>query len=78
MKVRNILAGVRWKSESTYCLKSEFHKSLIVHLRSLRKVDLDKRKQLYGSDVAEEDYSDDDDDDEYQNVRVSKRRRITA
>ncbi|KAF8133652.1 hypothetical protein EV363DRAFT_927496 [Boletus edulis] len=59
-------------------MKSEFHKSLIVHLRSLRKVDLDKRKQLYGSDVAEEDYSDDDGDDEYQNVRVSKRRRITA
>ena len=66
------------RAESLISFKTEFHKSLIVHLRSLRKVDLDKRKQLYGSDVAEEDYSDDDDDDEYQNVRVSKRRRITA
>lgn len=78
MKVRDILIGMGWGSESSIPLKSEFHKSLIVHLRTLRKVDLDKRKQLYGSDVAEEDYSDDDDDEEYQNVRVSKRRRITA
>ena len=78
MKVRVILTGVGWGSESSISLKSEFHKSLIIHLRTLRKVDLDKRKQLYGSDVAEEDYSDDDDDEEYQNVRVSKRRRITA
>ncbi|KAF8555227.1 hypothetical protein OG21DRAFT_928362 [Imleria badia] len=75
MKV-SILTGTRWERQSHIPLKTEFHKSLIVHLRSLRKVDLDKRKQLYGSDVAEEDYSDDDDDDEYQNVRVSKRRRI--
>ncbi|KAG9315906.1 hypothetical protein JVU11DRAFT_3556 [Chiua virens] len=59
-------------------MKTEFHKSLIIQLRTLRRVDLDKRKQLYGSDVAEEDYTDDDDDDEYQNVRVSKRRRIIA
>lgn len=59
-------------------MQTEFHKSLTIHLRSLRKLDLDKRKQLYGSDVPEEDYTDDDDDDEYQNVRVSKRRRITA
>ncbi|KAF9220958.1 hypothetical protein BS17DRAFT_786268 [Gyrodon lividus] len=58
--------------------KSEFHKSLTIHLRSLRKVDLDKRKQLYGPDVAEEDYSDDDDDDEYHNPRASKRRRINT
>ncbi|KAF8840739.1 hypothetical protein BDN67DRAFT_968036 [Paxillus ammoniavirescens] len=58
--------------------KTEFHKSLTVHLRSLRKVDLDKRKQLYGPDVAEEDYSDDDDDDDYQNSRSSKRRRINT
>ncbi|KAF9242591.1 hypothetical protein BU15DRAFT_86781 [Melanogaster broomeanus] len=56
--------------------KSEFHKSLTVHLRSLRKVDLDKRKQLYGPDVAEEDYSDDDDDDEYHNPRAVKRHRM--
>ncbi|KIJ64454.1 hypothetical protein HYDPIDRAFT_175437 [Hydnomerulius pinastri MD-312] len=61
--------------------KSEFHKSLTIHLRSLRKVDLDKRKQLYGPDAAEEDYSDDDDDDDeyhYQNARAAKRRRITT
>lgn len=76
MKVRDILTGMRWGPD--HFLQTEFHKSLIIHLRTLRKVDLDKRKQLYGSDVAEEDYSDDDDDDEYQNVRVSKRRRITA
>ncbi|KIM65938.1 hypothetical protein SCLCIDRAFT_1211945 [Scleroderma citrinum Foug A] len=57
--------------------KNEFHKSLTTHLRLLRKVDLDKRKQLYGPDVAEEDYSDDEDDEEYryQKSRPSKRRR---
>ncbi|KAL4073230.1 hypothetical protein V8B97DRAFT_2023022 [Scleroderma yunnanense] len=57
--------------------KTEFHKSLTTHLRTLRKVDLDKRKQLYGPDVAEEDYSDDEDDEEYryQKSRPSKRRR---
>ncbi|KAH7885344.1 hypothetical protein F5I97DRAFT_1884682 [Phlebopus sp. FC_14] len=60
--------------------KSEFQKSLTTNLRSLRKVDLDKRKQLYGPDAVEEDYSDDDDDDEYQccTTRVSKRRRVAA
>ncbi|KAI6151368.1 hypothetical protein EDD17DRAFT_1780239 [Pisolithus thermaeus] len=33
--------------------KTEFHKSLATHLRSLRKVDHDKRKQLYGPDAPE-------------------------
>ncbi|KAI6044807.1 hypothetical protein EDC04DRAFT_2932465 [Pisolithus marmoratus] len=56
--------------------KTEFHKSLTTHLRSLRKVDLDKRKQLYGPDAPEEDYSDDEDDEyRYQKSRSSKRRR---
>ncbi|KAH7921919.1 hypothetical protein BV22DRAFT_1131886 [Leucogyrophana mollusca] len=57
--------------------KSEFHKSLTTNLRSLRKTDLDKRKQLYGPDAGEEDYSEDD-DDEYQSrtTRANKRRRI--
>ncbi|KAH7913399.1 hypothetical protein BJ138DRAFT_1081602 [Hygrophoropsis aurantiaca] len=56
--------------------KTEFHKSLTSNLRQLRKTDLDKRKQLYGPDAGEEDYSEDD-DDEYQSrtARVSKRRR---
>ncbi|KAI5986146.1 hypothetical protein EDD15DRAFT_2389952 [Pisolithus albus] len=56
--------------------KTEFHKSLATHLRSLRRVDHDKRKQLYGSDAPEEDYSDDEDDEyRYQKSRSSKRRR---
>ncbi|KIN93376.1 hypothetical protein M404DRAFT_948149 [Pisolithus tinctorius Marx 270] len=56
--------------------KSEFHKSLTTHLRSLRKVDLDKRKQLYGPDAPEEDYSDDEDDEyRFQKSRANKRRR---
>lgn len=56
--------------------KTEFHKSLATHLRSLRRVDHDKRKQLYGSDAPEEDYSDDEDDEyRFQKSRSSKRRR---
>lgn len=56
--------------------KTEFHKSLATHLRSLRKVDHDKRKQLYGPDAPEEDYSDDEDDEyRYQKSRAGKRRR---
>lgn len=61
--------------------KSEFHKSLMVNLRSLRKLDLDKRKQLYGPDAAEDDYfTEDDGDDEYRQrtTRANKRRRVTT
>ncbi|KAG0694532.1 hypothetical protein DFH29DRAFT_985243 [Suillus ampliporus] len=61
--------------------KSEFHKSLMVNLRSLRKLDLDKRKQLYGPDAAEDDYfTEDDGDDEYRQrtTRANKRRRVTS
>ncbi|KAG1785964.1 uncharacterized protein HD556DRAFT_1434905 [Suillus plorans] len=61
--------------------KSEFHKSLMVNLRSLRKLDLDKRKQLYGPDAAEDDYfTEDDGDDEYRErtTRANKRRRVTT
>ncbi|OJA08806.1 hypothetical protein AZE42_01301 [Rhizopogon vesiculosus] len=61
--------------------KSEFHKSLMVNLRSLRKTDLDKRKQLYGPDAAEDDYfTEDDGDDEYRQrtARASKRLRVVV
>ncbi|EGN92146.1 hypothetical protein SERLA73DRAFT_173118 [Serpula lacrymans var. lacrymans S7.3] len=54
--------------------KNEFFKSVAAHLRTLRKLDQEKRKQLYGPDAGEEDYTEDDDDDDYQ-YRTSKRRR---
>ncbi|TFK52615.1 hypothetical protein OE88DRAFT_1807498 [Heliocybe sulcata] len=54
--------------------KNEFHKSLTNNLRDLRKLDREKRRLLYGSDVPDEDFSDGD-DDEYQE-RGQKRRRI--
>lgn len=53
----------------------------MVNLRSLRKLDLDKRKQLYGPDAAEDDYfTEDDGDDEYRErtTRANKRRRVTT
>lgn len=57
--------------------QSEFFKSLASNLRNLRKVDLDKRRALYGPDAAEADFSSEE-DDEYQikNTRSNKRRRV--
>jgi len=55
--------------------KSEFLKSLTSNLRTLRKVDLDRRRALHGADIS--DFSSGD-DDEYQvgGTRSNKRRRI--
>jgi hypothetical protein len=59
--------------------KSEFFKSLASNLRSLRKVDLEKRLQLYGPEVADEAEYTEGDDDEYQRkTRVKKRKVIRA
>ncbi|EIW80954.1 hypothetical protein CONPUDRAFT_137081 [Coniophora puteana RWD-64-598 SS2] len=55
--------------------KSDFYKSLTGQLRDLRKIDLEKRRQLYGPDVAAEVLVDESDDDEYH-VRPSKRMRV--
>lgn len=52
-------------------------KTLASNLRSLRKKDLDKRRELYGPDVEEVDYSEGE-DDEYQikATRSSRKRKV--
>ncbi|KAF7982917.1 hypothetical protein HWV62_25194 [Athelia sp. TMB] len=57
--------------------KSEFMKTLASNLRSLRKKDLDKRRELYGPDVEEVDYSEGE-DDEYQIKTTRARKRKIA
>ncbi|KDQ62290.1 hypothetical protein JAAARDRAFT_30185 [Jaapia argillacea MUCL 33604] len=56
--------------------KSEFLRSLSANLRDLRKLDREKRRSLYGSDVADDDFSEGD-DDEYQ-ARGSRGKRRKA
>ena len=52
-------------------------KTLASNLRSLRKKDLDKRRELYGPDVEEVDYSEGE-DDEYQIKTTRARKRKIA
>jgi hypothetical protein len=56
--------------------KSEFFKSLATNLRDLRKIDQDKRRALYGPDVADADFSEGDDDEyQFRNTRSGNKRR---
>ncbi|KAI0699093.1 Squalene/phytoene synthase-domain-containing protein [Cytidiella melzeri] len=57
--------------------KNEFYKNLAAALTRLRKTDKEKRLQLYGADIPDEDYSSGD-EDEYQErtSRPSKRRKV--
>jgi len=59
--------------------KNEFYKTLAAALTRLRKADKEKRQQLYGADIPDEDYSSGD-EDEYQErtSRSSKRRKVDA
>lgn len=57
--------------------KNEFHKSLTNNLRDLRKVDLEKRRHLYGPDVPDEDYSEGDDDEYQEKGPRGKKRRVS-
>jgi hypothetical protein len=58
-------------------MKSEFLKSVSSHLRSLRKVEEERRLRLYGPEILTEDYSDDGDDEYHHKASRSKRRRTT-
>lgn len=56
--------------------QSEFFKSLTASLRDLRKLDQDKRRALYGPDVADADFSEGDDDEyQFKNTRSGNKRR---
>ncbi|KAI0801815.1 hypothetical protein BC629DRAFT_140226 [Irpex lacteus] len=59
--------------------KNDFYKTLAAALTRLRKADKEKRQQLYGADIPDEDYSSGD-EDEYQErtSRPSKRRKVDA
>ncbi|KAI0086520.1 hypothetical protein BDY19DRAFT_1093207 [Irpex rosettiformis] len=59
--------------------KNDFYKTLAAALTRLRKADKEKRQQLYGTDIPDEDYSSGD-EDEYQErtSRPSKRRKVEA
>ncbi|TFY69079.1 hypothetical protein EVG20_g3301 [Dentipellis fragilis] len=58
--------------------KSEFLKSLQSNLRDLRKTDQEKRQQLYGPDVADEDYSEGEDDEYHYRTKRVKRRKTNV
>lgn len=59
--------------------QNDFYKTLAAALTRLRKADKEKRQQLYGADIPDEDYSSGD-EDEYQErtSRPSKRRKVDA
>ncbi|CAL1713118.1 unnamed protein product [Somion occarium] len=57
--------------------RNEFLRSLSYQLLRLRKTDLERRQQLYGPDVANENYSSGE-EDEYQERTRTKRRRVAA
>ncbi|KAI0781991.1 hypothetical protein C8Q75DRAFT_789273 [Abortiporus biennis] len=54
--------------------RNEFLRSMAANLPRIRKLDHLKRQQLYGPDVADEDYSSGE-EDEYQDRRTRKRRK---
>ncbi|OSX59849.1 hypothetical protein POSPLADRAFT_1075353 [Postia placenta MAD-698-R-SB12] len=56
--------------------KSDFFKALTTNLARLRKADREKRKALYGPDVASDDYSEGEEDEYQYRTTRSKRRKV--
>jgi len=56
--------------------RNDFQRSLAYYLQRLRKTDRDKRLQLYGPDVPDEDYSSGEDDEYHERTTRSKRRKV--
>lgn len=60
---------------STY--QNEFFRTLGQQLARLRKVDKERRQQLYGADIADDDYSSEDEDEYHdRTARSAKRRKL--